>query len=556
MRSIQTGRRFPVILSAGIAFFGLMEICPLAHAQFPATISPPAPLNTNAASDTGTDGVPNLATDGQGLWVAVWTSENLNVGFDTDIFFTRSTDNGVNWTAPAPLNTNAGSGSGFDADPRIATDGHGIWIVVWESNENLGGTIGTDRDIFFSRSTDNGQTWTPQAVLNSDAPTDGNRDDYLPHIAADAQGHWVVVWYDISTANVHFARSDDNGEIWSAPAILNEAGINSQDPVIATDRQGHWVAAWDSRAAGGNEDILFARSTDNGATWTDPAPLNSNAATNTADDSYPELSMDAHGNAVAAWISYENQGAMGPVTFILSARSSDAGATWSAPVVVNNFPAGLFSAEDEYPSVTADGRGNWVVAWDGNDNADGTLSSDFDVWVTYSSDNGATWTLPTALNVDAASDTGDDYFAQIATDGRGNWLAVWNSSDSLSGAIGSDYDDLTARFVFPDCNSNGIGDGQDIADGTSSDCNSNGIPDDCETDTDGDGVIDACDNCPTVANQDQADADGNGIGDACDTIVEQSAACGVCGNGAPAMLALAALAMIGVRFNRVRRSIL
>ncbi len=48
------------------------------------------------------------------------------------------------------------------------------------------------------------------------------------------------------------------------------------------------------------------------------------------------------------------------------------------------------------------------------------------------------------------------------------------------------------------------------------DCNENGIPDTCEPDGDVDGVINACDNCPAVANINQVDVDGDGFGNACD----------------------------------------
>lgn len=49
------------------------------------------------------------------------------------------------------------------------------------------------------------------------------------------------------------------------------------------------------------------------------------------------------------------------------------------------------------------------------------------------------------------------------------------------------------------------------------DCNANNVPDVCDDDTDSDGHIDDCDNCPNIHNPDQADGNGDGTGDVCDT---------------------------------------
>jgi hypothetical protein len=347
--------------------------------------------------------------------VAVWHSDESaiagGIGTDDDILVARSTDNGATWTPPVPLNTNAGTDTGTDIFPQVTTDGQGNWVAVWSSDGIAGGGIGTDFDLLVARSTDNGATWTDPVPLNTNASGDTG-GDFEPQVTTDGQGNWVAVW-------------------------------DSEESAIAG-------------GIGTDDDILVARSVDNGATWTDPVPLNTNAGGDTGGD-------------------FE-------------------------------------------PSVTTDGQGNWVAVWDSQEPAiAGGIGTDFDILVARSTDNGATWTDPVPLNTNAGGDTEGDFRPQVTTDGQGNWVAVWESEEpAIAGGIGTDRDILVARFALPDCNLNEIGDGQDIADGTSEDCNANGVPDECETDTDGDGVIDPCDNCPAVANADQSDVDGDGFGDVCD----------------------------------------
>lgn len=77
-----------------------------------------------------------------------------------------------------------------------------------------------------------------------------------------------------------------------------------------------------------------------------------------------------------------------------------------------------------------------------------------------------------------------------------------------------------AYIVSTDCNGNGTPDALDLSGGTAADCDASGVPDACELDSDADGLIDRCDNCPLVANLNQADTDGDQIGDACDTCTD------------------------------------
>jgi endonuclease I len=66
---------------------------------------------------------------------------------------------------------------------------------------------------------------------------------------------------------------------------------------------------------------------------------------------------------------------------------------------------------------------------------------------------------------------------------------------------------------FPDCNNNGIDDAEDISTGASQDCDSNGVPDECQTDSDGDGLIDPCDGCPNDPSKFSPGVCGCGVAD-------------------------------------------
>lgn len=177
------------------------------------------------------------------------------VGTDHDIFVARSIDGGTVWSAPAALNGNAAVDqvTSTDTQPAVATDGTGTWVAVWTSS--VAGGAGTwvavwysgvlapggDFDIAFARSTDGGLTWTSAAALNTNAAVDAGQDE-LPALAADDAGHWVAVWDGNETLlgeyDIRVARSADGGQTWTMPAPLNtnaatDAGLDLR-PDVAT----------------------------------------------------------------------------------------------------------------------------------------------------------------------------------------------------------------------------------------------------------------------------------------------------------------------------------
>ena len=132
---------------------------------------------------------------------------------------------------------------------------------------------------------------------------------------------------------------------------------------------------------------------------------------------------------------------------------------------------------------------------------------------------------------------GSDCTSQICSGGR---CQVPSCSDGVQNGEETDVD--CGDGCSPCANGqNCIGDSDCLPDSSciggvcrGQDSDGDGIPDaqdNCpsvynpsQADSDGDGVGDACDNCPSVSNHDQADGDHDGMGDACDTCTRN----GVC----------------------------
>jgi hypothetical protein len=434
----------------------------------------PTPLN-EAVGDWFSEFSPQVASDGLGNWVAVWyrTAPPYS-GPDSDVLVARSTNNGASWTAEAILNSND-TEYYDDRSPDVTTDGAGNWVAVWCSEENifdpnLNAYIGGDYDILLARSTDNGASWSDSVALNTNAADDPYPShDYGPHVAADGQGNWVTVWPTTNSLDdtigtdldILVAHSTDNGVTWTAPTVLNsnadKDSADDRDVQVTTDGGGNWVTVWGTNEQnlggyyiGNDYDVLISRSTDNGTTWTDPAVLNPNAAADSGSDWDPQVATDGGGNWVAVWDSNEaNVGSgIGTDKDILVVRSTDGGANWTGPAALNT-NAATDSRGDGSPQVTSVG-GSWVAVWSSAENLldpnlNDYIGEDSDILLSSSWDNGASWTDPAVLNPNAAADSGSDWDAQVATDGGGNWVAVWNSDDDLGGTIGTDSDILSAN---------------------------------------------------------------------------------------------------------------
>jgi hypothetical protein len=244
----------------------------------------------------------------------------------------------------------------------------------------------------FVRSSDGGKTWSTPATITDDSEF-GSHNFHALHAAAD--GTLLVTWLgsaEDGLSTVYLTSSSDHGSTWAGrKRITPTEACPCCRTAIATGPGGSVFVGWRIVNPGSVRDIVVARSTDHGQTFSDPVVVH--------DDGWvypgcphagPSMQVDEQGRLHVAWWTGK-EGIAG----VHYARSDDGGKTFGtySPLGVAEFSAPAHVQ-------LALGPDNAVlVAWD-----DGTVATP-EVVLRISHDGGATFDAAMPLSDDGVAAT-------------------------------------------------------------------------------------------------------------------------------------------------------
>lgn len=236
----------------------------LVSADMGDTWSPPNPLGV------GLGFLPKTGPNGE-LYVAYWD-------WNDRVELIRSLDGGASLSSPIliaqrmdvwgidgsrfPGNYRVASFQGLAVDPNDGT----LYCVYPDTTAFVAN--GANVDIYFTKSVDQGSTWSPPVVVNDDAATPG--DQFFPWIEVDANGRLHMTFYD--TRNIvqndsdshglidaYYSYSDDGGTTWTEIRLTASAFTSATDGF-----GGIFIGDYLGLSTAGNRTLPFYMTTQNG----------------------------------------------------------------------------------------------------------------------------------------------------------------------------------------------------------------------------------------------------------------------------------------------------
>ncbi|HEX9942187.1 MAG TPA: DNRLRE domain-containing protein [Thermoanaerobaculia bacterium] len=265
----------------------------------------------------------------------------------------RSTDGGATWTGHGVVvnswsNNNLEDKNFYDIDKNLASPFYGRHYTCWDRGNNEK----------FAYSTNGGASWTEVDLPSS--PVGGT--DLGCEIAVEDNGTVHVVFNSLTCGSstcsdeaMVYTRSTNGGVSWSAPVLVHDFNLagfsNLNCPTAQDDRcistfgaiavdnsggacDGTLYASFTDHASGSNvnsADVFIRKSTNGGASWSAPVKINDDGLAGRA-QFHPFLQVDqSNGSVVAAWQDARNSAANNALDFF-AARSTNCGASFEANV--------------------------------------------------------------------------------------------------------------------------------------------------------------------------------------------------------------------------------
>jgi hypothetical protein len=265
--------------------------------------------------------------------ILVVRGQDVYVGFNhvQKVWASSSHDGGATFTSVV-VNSNGKLGWSLAGGGAIDRDGNVYFS--WAGYERNGGAKGKV-NLYISKSSNGGATWTNKVIDVSGAPPDCSAYScgwaYLGAqiaMASDANGTLYALWnsgtVDKGPERIYFARSTNGGATWSAKADVSTApaGASHAFPAIAAGAAGDVRIAWMDARGGTLWNTYYRSSTNGGASWSAEADISTHVAgfsyIQPGGFSFPfgdyfEIDIDERGDTHAIWgegLNYDSPGSI------------------------------------------------------------------------------------------------------------------------------------------------------------------------------------------------------------------------------------------------------